>query len=75
MQIGGGHIAGCAKNLLSKDKNFLYDSARAICNFADKHLWFSSGLRCVIRNQLLRDSARRVFLAQCHGGAPKAGTC
>jgi len=50
MQIGYGHIAGCAKNLLPEDQNFIYDSPRAICDLADKHLWFSSGLRCVMRS-------------------------
>src|SRR5205814_7626049 len=65
------------KKSRSRDRNFFYDnqSARAICNFADEHLWFSSGLRRVGFCKLLRDSRRPAPLAQCHRRSAKARAC
>ena len=77
MQIGVGVIAGCAQKLLPQDKNFIYDNAleRAVGNFANKDLWFTSGLGRVIFCQSLRDSARRAFFAQCYRRSLKTRAC
>src|SRR5438045_9667132 len=65
------------KKSRARDRNFFYDnqSARAICNFADEHLWFSSGLRRVSFCKLLRDSRRPVPLAQCDRRSAKSRAC
>ena len=49
----------------SQGKKFFYDerSTRAVCNFADEHLWFDSGFRGIGFCKLLRDNRRRVSFA------------
>ena len=42
---------------------FIVRSMRAVCNFADEHLWFDSGLLGIGFGKLLRDNRRRIPFA------------